>query len=141
MNNETFFIIDDLEKFVQHLRVTLFDSFGKVSHSDILVKIDDLSIEDRQELDQILSQKESENISKTFITVQTNKTTGSKRNIITEKNFHNLIDSLNDRMVSNILNSLVNKGLIETAYDESCDDFVFWVKNDNKNKEEKPETD
>lgn len=44
-----------------------------------------------------------------------------------------IITALNDRLVSNILNSLVNKGLIETAYDDSRNDFVFWVKDNDKN--------
>jgi hypothetical protein len=41
-------------------------------------------------------------------------------------------------MVSNIISGLVQKGLVETAFDEEANDFVFWVK---KNEEEKPETD
>ncbi|NBT08684.1 MAG: hypothetical protein EBS98_07780, partial [Chitinophagia bacterium] len=53
-----------------------------------------------------------------------------------------ILEELNSRLVSNILNSLVNKGLIESAYDSDTNDFVFWVKNDSKDKQqEKPETD
>jgi hypothetical protein len=37
-------------------------------------------------------------------------------------------------MISNILNSLVNKGMIETAFDNKSNDFVFWIK-DSKNNE------
>ena len=51
-----------------------------------------------------------------------------------DKMFLAIIESLNERMVSNLLNSLVNKGLVETAYDDEDDDFIFWVKEDN-NKE------
>jgi hypothetical protein len=36
-------------------------------------------------------------------------------------------------MTSNLLNGLVNRGLVETAYDDEAEDFVFWVK-ENKNK-------
>jgi hypothetical protein len=43
-------------------------------------------------------------------------------------------------MVSNIISGLVQKGLVETAFDEEANDFVFWVKNDQEEKE-KPETD
>jgi len=43
---------------------------------------------------------------------------------------------MNGRLVSNMLTSLVSKGLIESAYDEQINDFVFWIK-DN----ESPETD
>jgi len=46
--------------------------------------------------------------------------------------FLSIIESLNDRMVSNLLNSLVNRGLVETAYDAEENDFVFWVKDDIK---------
>jgi hypothetical protein len=38
-------------------------------------------------------------------------------------------------MISNLLNTLVNKGLVETAFDEKSNDFVFWVKNENKTKD------
>jgi len=31
--------------------------------------------------------------------------------------------------------------LVETAFDDEANDFVFWVKEDDKNSEEKPETD
>jgi len=41
-------------------------------------------------------------------------------------------------MVSNIINSLVKKGLIETAFDSEKNDFIFWVKD---NEQDKPETD
>jgi hypothetical protein len=49
-----------------------------------------------------------------------------------------IISAIGDRMTSNILNSLVNRGLVETAYDENADDFIFWVK---ENENDKPETD
>jgi hypothetical protein len=44
-------------------------------------------------------------------------------------------------MVSNLLNNLVNKGVIETGFDSDSNDFVFWIKDNDKNKTEKPETD
>jgi len=47
-------------------------------------------------------------------------------------------------MVSNILQGLVQRGIVETAFDDESNDFVFWVKNNEENteeKNEKPETD
>lgn len=41
-----------------------------------------------------------------------------------------MIETFNSRMVSNMLNNLVNKGVLETAYDSESDDFIFWTKND-----------
>jgi hypothetical protein len=42
-------------------------------------------------------------------------------------------------MVSNLLANLSRQGLVESAYDESLNDFVFWAKDENN--KEKPETD
>ena len=45
-------------------------------------------------------------------------------------------------MVSNILNQLVNKGILESAYDEKSNDFIFWLKESIGDEEKnKPETD
>lgn len=43
-------------------------------------------------------------------------------------------------MVSNILNTLVNKGVLDSGYDSEKNDFIFWVKEDANN-QETPETD
>jgi hypothetical protein len=48
-------------------------------------------------------------------------------------------------MISNILNSLVNKGVLDSAYDSDQNDFIFWVKEeeeeDDTKSNQKPETD
>jgi hypothetical protein len=45
-------------------------------------------------------------------------------------------------MISNILNSLVNKGILDSAYDSDQNDFIFWVKEEDDTKSnQKPETD
>jgi hypothetical protein len=48
-------------------------------------------------------------------------------------------------MISNILNNLVNKGVLESAYDADLNDFVFWIKEEdeqnNKDSKDFPETD
>ena len=38
------------------------------------------------------------------------------------------MEQLCERMVSNIIQSLVKKGLVETAFDNEKNDFIFWVK-------------
>jgi hypothetical protein len=35
----------------------------------------------------------------------------------------------------------VQKGLVESAFDDKANDFVFWIKDKDENQEEKPETD
>ena len=38
-------------------------------------------------------------------------------------------------MTANILNNLVSKGYVDTAFDEEENDFVFWVKEDSQKDE------
>jgi hypothetical protein len=127
------FEITDLDKFVECSRVLVFDSMGKDKNceiGDIKHEISELSDEELSELDRTLTQEESLLICKKFLTQRKD----SDRFIISNKKYIELIDALNSRMVSNMLNSLVNRGLLETAYDTESNDFVFWVKEDEENK-------
>ena len=63
---------------------------------------------------------------------QKHKLTSNIRYIVSEDLYMNIINALNDRLVSNILNNLVNKGIVETAFDEKANEFIFWVKNEEK---------
>jgi hypothetical protein len=138
MNNE-WFIIKDLDGFINSSRALVFNNFGtKSEDSDSLsLQIDEL---DQTELDSVLSFEESKVIVSDHVKKQKHKLNQDIRYTLNEKIFLDIITSLNDRMVSNILNSLVNKGFVETGYDEESNDFVFWVSDEYK-KKEKPETD
>ena len=146
--NKEWFIIKDLKEFVNCSRCLVFQNFGKDSTKEneidnMLDDIANMSIEDESEMNTVLSYDESWTIVQPFLRKQFNKKTKKNRYLISESLYLDIINALNDRMVSNILNSLVNKGLIETAYDTESNDFVFWCaktldKNDNK---EKPEAD
>jgi len=134
MNDE--FIVKDIEYFVNYSRVLLFNLFGKDNNSEIdnvNKDITDLSEEEKKELDTILSYDESLVIIQSIAKEQKHKITKKSRYIITDELFLQIIEALNDRMTSNLLNGLVNRGLVETAYDDEAEDFVFWVK-ENKNK-------
>lgn len=127
------FEITDLDKFVECSRVLVFDSMGKDKNceiGDIKHEISELSDEELSELDRTLTQEESLLICKKFLTQRKD----SDRFIMSNKKYIELLDALNSRMVSNMLNSLVNRGLLETAYDTESNDFVFWVKEDEENK-------
>ena len=84
-----------------------------------------------------MTQEESIVIIKPLFKKQKNKRTSKIRYLISDDIFLNMLQQLNDRMVSNTISSLVQKGLVESAYDDEIDDFVFWVDKDK----EKPETD
>ena len=129
--NDDWFVIKDLDGFINSTRRLVFNSYGEnTKNTDDL--IGELSSNDTAELDKILSYTESSSIIKSIARIQKNKKTKKTRLLINDLQFEKIVLALNDRMTSNILNSLVNRGIVETAYDEEKDDFVFWIKDQNK---------
>jgi uncharacterized protein YjgD (DUF1641 family) len=130
----TKFEITDIDKFVECSRVLVFDCMGKdqtSSLNDMKYTLLELSEEERNELNEVLSQEEAMSICKLFL-----RQYDDNKFIVSNKQYAKLIDSLNTRLVSNMLNNLVNRGLLETAFDHESNDFIFWVK-ENENKEDK----
>jgi hypothetical protein len=137
--NKEWFVIKNLKEFVDSSRRLVFQNFGqnltKEDENTIDNMIDylgDMSIEDESEMNIVLSYDEALTIVQPFLREQFNKKTKENRFLVSESIYIDIITSLNDRMVSNILNSLVNKGLIETAYDDQSNDFIFWIKDDSQ---------
>lgn len=133
------FVINDITEFVNKARTIVYNKFGSWNEDseldNMLLDISETSLE---ELDTILPHSEALLIVKQSLKTQKNKKTKKTRYILDDEIFADIIHNLNTRMVSNLLTSLVNKGLVETSYDSEANDFVFWVKDDKK---EKPETD
>lgn len=142
MFQEEWFIIKDFEAFINATRAMVFNNFGqKQSGAWEDLNLDPVKASDQEELEQILSYSESTLIAKEILKKQKHKSNKNKiRYLVSESNYLELIDALNNRMVGNILNNLVNKGLVETSFDEEANDFIFWVK-DETNKTDNPETD
>lgn len=134
------FEIQDLEQFVTKVRSIVYNNFGKWKDdsNEIDQLIDHVKEEELEDLNKILSQDESLLIVREIIKTKTNRKTKKTKFIINNDLFYQIIQSLNDRMVSNILQGLVNKGIVESSYDSSINDFIFWV---NENIDNKPETD
>lgn len=145
MKDKEWFVIPDLNTFTYKARAIVFNNFGKHNdedeQSDIDSIIDDVKEQDQEEFDKMLSHQESLVIIKENIKKEKNKYTKKIRYILDDTIFLDIIQKLNDRMVSNILNSLVQKGLVESAFDSASNDFVFWIKDYDKQYTEKPETD
>jgi DNA-binding transcriptional ArsR family regulator len=136
------FVIKDLEDFTDKARAIVYNNFGlwnKESEIDIL--IDDVVEQDKEEFDKVLSHQESLAIVKQIVKKQKHKNKKNIRYLLNEKLFTKIVEDLNSRMVSNIINSLVKKGLVESAFDEKTNDFIFWVKEDDTKEQDKPETD
>jgi DNA-binding HxlR family transcriptional regulator len=135
------FIISDLEEFTDKARSIVYNNFGQWSDNlNKPLSIEDVVPDELEEFNKVLSHQESLLIVKQFVKKEKNKKTKKIRYILDDQIFERIIHDLNNRMVSNILNNLVQKGLIESAFDSDANDFVFWTKNEYEDKE-KPETD
>lgn len=134
-NDKTWFLIKDFEGFVNHARGLVFKVFGEsVGAEDIDEDMStiyhSLSKLDLEEMDRTLPLEECLLISKQHIKIKTSKKTKETEYYINDKILFALLESFNTRMVSNILNKLSNDGLLESAFDEEKNDFVFWIKED-----------
>lgn len=139
------YIVNDLDDFIDHTRILVFNNFGSqiTDHPEDQLLLD-LTEEQEEELNSILTHEESMVIAKNFVKKQIHKHTKNIRYVISDDIFMDIVSSLNDRLISNLIHSLVRKGFLETAFDTDANDFVFWVKkheNHTNTDEEKPETD
>lgn len=135
MNN---YIINDIDEFTDQARMIVYANFGKDDSSDEdVIDNREMTTEEKAEMDAVLTHNECRSIVYSFAKKQVNKKTKVERFIINEKIFSDIIESINSRLVSNILSGLIKKGLIESAYDDKLNDFVFWVKEDENTKNHK----
>jgi hypothetical protein len=145
MKEEQWFFINDFDDFVDHSRSLVFKFFGAIkeeAESDSMVaSISQMSKAELEEMNETLTHDESAIIIKNHAKKQINRKTKEIRYCLTDRLLQSIIEDLNNRMISNILNSLVNKGVLDSAYDSDQNDFIFWVKEEDDNKNQKPETD
>ena len=137
---QEWYVVKNLEEFVESSRSLVYNNFGNsVDKNDSIDSMLSMVVsdEEKKELDSILSHEESSIIITALLKKEVNKKTKKHRYVMTEKMFLSIIESLNDRMVSNMLNGLVNKGLLETGFDEETNDFIFWIKDENKKEKRK----
>lgn len=139
--DDNWYLIKDLEIFTDKVRAIVYNNFGLWNdESELNTLVDTIRDEEKEDFDKILSHGESLMIIKDIVKEQHSKNKKKIRYSITEKMFSDIVEQLNSRLVSNILTSLVRKGLVDTAYDMEINDFIFWVKEDN-DKTKKTETD
>ena len=127
------YTINDIDRFVESTRVLVYSIFGEQNKNieEIDLSINSLNEESLKEINNCLTQQESMTIAFEFI-----KPVQNKKNLfkISESRYVEFMESLNSRLVSNILVKLTKEGLLESAFDEESNDFVFWAKSDeNKN--------
>ena len=135
--NDKWYIVDDLNEFVLATRKLLFNNFGKAKEeqSPDIDEMLDIQVSDEEEFNTVLTQEESIIIAKGLMRKQSNYKTKAIRYLVTDAIYMQILEDMNSRMVSNILNSLVSKGLLESGFDTESNDFVFWIKEDEKKTE------
>jgi hypothetical protein len=129
--------ISDQNKVIEWSRRFVYTTFGcnddeKFDIEEIMKEMDALDDEHIQEMDRIIPLVDTKNIMSQFLKKRRNKTTGRIGLFIKENDYQIFLTELNHRMVSNTVSGLVAKGLLESAFDNDKNEFVFWVKG-NKN--------
>lgn len=125
--------ITDIDLFVESSRVLVYAAFGENDKDqdmkEIKIKLEELDEQEKEELNRCLPQQECLAIAKQYLKKFRNK----KNEIlyrISDSSYMAFIESLNSRLVSNMLHKLSIDGYLESAFDSSLNDFVFWVKDD-----------
>jgi hypothetical protein len=145
MNHYT---ITNLDEFTNGVRKIVFGAFGKpadIVDKTSAVLLSQLSEEEEAELETVLTHSEASVIVKSMIKKQIHNKTKRIRYVIDDQIFNDIIEALNSRIVSNILSNLVQKGVIESAFDDELGDFVFWASentdlDNNNDNDKKPKT-
>ena len=134
MNNDQWFFINNFDEFVDHSRSLVFKFFGevnKMADDSMTASLYEMTKKETEEMDETLTHDEAAVIIKNYAKKQVNRKTKQTRYCLTDKILQSIIEDLNSRMVSNILNALVSKGALESAFDTDKNDFIFWVKEED----------
>ena len=142
MKKEWFEIID-IKKFLDVTRIIVYSSFGSENNSTdtkIVSEFTDLSDQEQQEINHCLTYSETQNIAKDYILIKKSKKDKYKKIYkISDESYQLLIEALYSRMVSNMLNKMASENILESAFDEQLNDFVFWIKEDDNLGDDKNE--
>lgn len=143
------FTIIDLEAFVDSTRVLVYELFGNESKGkgkdENIAKTNTdykkLTKIEQEEINECLTYQESLLISKDFLKERVNKKLNQKKYLISEKSYLSFLESLNARLVSNMLSKMVKQDLLDSAFDEESNDFIFWLKEENDEKDKNTQAD
>lgn len=129
--------ISDIEKFTDYIRKMIYINFSEENaESDIQDCFQQLGLEEKQEINQVLTLNECVEIVKENCRKFRHKKTKEVKYVIDSDSFDDIIHKVNQRMISNIISALVSRGMLDSAFDEEKNDFVFWVAQQDDNKEE-----
>lgn len=127
------YTIEDIDNFVESTRVLVYNIFGNTEQTleEIDLNINNLNEESMAEINKCLTQDESMVILKDFA----KQIPGTLEYKISTNRYLSFIDSLNSRMVSNLLHKMSADGILESAFDEETNDFIFWAKDNEQDQD------
>tara|TARA_R100001163_G_C5041104_1_gene179229 strand:+ start:841 stop:1245 length:405 start_codon:yes stop_codon:yes gene_type:complete len=132
--------ISNLEKLINFSRKLVYHNFSEenndLTDEAFLDKVENIKDSDHEEMNHLLPYSESKVIFSPYVKKVISKKSKHISYRMKEDDYDDILTQLNRRMVSNIVKDLVNKGMVESAFDNEKNDFVFWVKEDDKYSEE-----
>lgn len=136
------YIVENIKDLTNSVRHVAFNHFGKWNdETDVdLQECMSISPEESEELNRLIPYAESRKIVRRRLLKQKHKYTNKVRYIMSEDNFFEMISDLNTSMVSGLLAKLASQELINVAFDDEVNDFVFWTKEEKTNDNEENKT-
>ena len=119
--------IIDFFGFTSSLREMIIEDFYSEEEKFKKNKFGGLFKEQKEQIEKRLSLQEAENIVSSFIKTKKDNF-GNDSYTISKKSLAKALKELNTRITSIILKDLVSKGVVDTAYDNEKNDFIFWIK-------------
>lgn len=131
MKDDGWLEVVNIDKLINFSRKIIYHNFDEgnsnLTDSEFLQKVDSsVDTDDQKEMNSLLPFLECKAIFKPFLVRVLSKDDLYYR--IKEDDYDEILIQMNRRMVSNIVKDLVAKGLVESAFDNDKNDFVFWVK-------------
>ena len=126
----------NIDKLTDFTRRVIFHNFNTdnnhLSDDDFFDKVKNMpSLEDSKEMDQLLPFEEVRLILQGFVKKRKNRKTHVVKMFMKEKDYDKILEEFNQRMISNIVQGMVSKGILDMAFDNEKNDFVFWIKKED----------
>jgi len=130
MRKDDWLEISNSKKLIDFSRKLVYYNFDDetalMDDETFLDKIDNIQNDYDPEMDVLLPFEECEIIFSSFTFLD------DKLLYITDDDYDTFLMQMNRRMISNIVQGLVKKGVLHTAFDNEKNDFIFWVKTEEE---------
>ena len=130
MRKDDWLEVSNSQKLIDFSRKLVYYNFDETTEgmddAAFLEKIDNIQNDYDPEMDVLLPFDECEIIFSSFTFLN------DKLLYITDDDYDTFLMQMNRRMISNIVQGLVKKGVLHTAFDNEKNDFIFWVKTEEE---------